>query len=114
MNDTVTLHTRPLDDGVTVIAIQGDVTPAADEALSAAHAEATAAGARTVILDFSELDYLNSGGIGLLVTLLVRAQRSRQRLAAVGLDDHYREIFALTRLDDAIEIHDRLEEVVVS
>ena len=33
---------------------------------------------------------MNSGGIGLLVTLLVRAQRQRQRVLAFGLSDHYR------------------------
>ena len=31
---------------------------------------------RAVVLDFSGLEYMNSGGIGLLVTLLVRAQRA--------------------------------------
>ena len=49
---------------------------------------------------------MNSGGIGLLVTLLVRVQRQGQRLLAVGLNDHYREILSLTRLDEAIGIHD--------
>ena len=49
---------------------------------------------------------MNSGGIGLLVTLLVRAQRAGERLLATGLSDHYRQILALTRLDEAIEIHD--------
>ncbi len=58
------------------------------------------------MLDFSQLDYMNSGGIGLLVTLLVRTQRAGQRLLAVGLSDHYRQILALTRLDEAIGIHD--------
>ena len=66
----------------------------------AAYAEA--GGARSIVLDFSELDYMNSGGIGLLVTLLVRAQRAGQRLLAVGLSEHYRQILALTRLDEAI------------
>ena len=56
--------------------------------------------------DFAGLEYMNSGGIGLLVTLLVRAQRAGQRLMAVGLSDHYRQILSLTRLDEAIEIHD--------
>jgi anti-sigma B factor antagonist len=28
------------------------------------------------------------------------------RLVATGLSDHYRQIFELTRLDEAIEIHD--------
>ena len=31
--------------------------------------------ARSIVLDFTDLEYMNSGGIGLLVTLLVRAQR---------------------------------------
>ena len=42
----------------------------------------------------------------MLVTLLVRSQRRQQRLAAVGLSDHYRQIFELTRLDEAIALHD--------
>ena len=63
-------------------------------------------GAKAVILDFSGLEYMNSGGIGLLVTLLVRAQRGSSRLLATGLSEHYRQILALTRLDEAIEIHD--------
>jgi anti-sigma B factor antagonist len=42
----------------------------------------------------------------MLVTLLVRANRQKQRLAAYGLTDHYRQIFELTRLDEAITIHD--------
>ena len=45
-------------------------------------------------------------GIGLLVTLLVRAQRSKQAVFAYGLSEHYRQIFELTRLDEAVGIHD--------
>jgi anti-sigma B factor antagonist len=40
------------------------------------------------------------------VTLLVRANRQKQKLLACGLNDHYRQIFELTRLDEAITIHD--------
>ena len=42
----------------------------------------------------------------MLVTLLVRANRQHRPLAAYGLSDHYREIFELTRLDEAIGIYD--------
>jgi anti-sigma B factor antagonist len=61
---------------------------------------------RAIVLDFSGLDYMNSGGIGLLVTLLVRANRQKQKLLACGLNDHYKQIFELTRLDEAIGLHD--------
>ena len=49
---------------------------------------------------------MNSGGIGLLVTMLVRANRQKQKLCVYGLNEHYRQIFELTRLDEAIAIYD--------
>ena len=59
-----------------------------------------------VLLNFAGLDYMNSGGIGLLVTLLVRAHRHKQRLLVYGLSEHYREIFEITRLADFMSIVD--------
>ena len=90
---------------VATMRIAGDVTSASEGELMAGYTRAIEDGASAIILDFSGLEYMNSGGIGLLVTLLVRAQRGGVRLLASGLSEHYREILALTRLDEAIEIH---------
>ena len=90
----------------SILRIEGDVTSASEGDLMAAYGLAAANGSSTVILDFKKLEYMNSGGIGLLVTLLVRAQRGGGRLVATGLSEHYRQIFLLTRLDEALEIHD--------
>jgi anti-sigma B factor antagonist len=88
----------------TVVDIRGDVTSGSEEVLMSAY---DAAGdVHTIVLNFTDLDYMNSGGIGLLVTLLVRANRRSQQLMAYGLSDHYRQIFELTRLDEAVGIHD--------
>jgi anti-sigma B factor antagonist len=89
----------------TILRIHGEITGGSEEALMEAYGSA-APGTRSIVLDFSDLEYMNSGGIGLLVTLLVRAQRASQRLLAIGLSEHYRQILALTRLDEAIGIHD--------
>jgi anti-sigma B factor antagonist len=89
-----------------VIDIRGQVTAAAESALMDAYSRATAAGARRILLNFSGLEYMNSSGIGLLVTLLIRAKRQNQHIAAYGLSPHYRDIFELTRLDEAIHIYD--------
>jgi len=94
------------DGDAGILHIAGDITSGSEPDLVKAYSQATDAGATVIILDFSGLEYMNSGGIGLLVTLLVRAQRAGQRLMAVGLSDHYRQILSLTRLDEAIEIHD--------
>lgn len=111
---TATITVRPIPPATAVIVIEGDITAASEEALTAAHAEASDLGATLVVLDFSGLNYMNSGGIGMLVTLLVRTQRQQQRLAAVGLSDHYRQIFSLTRLDEAITLYDTEQAAVAA
>lgn len=99
-------------DGIGVVHISGDLTPASEDGLSDAYGKASGDGTRPVVLDFSRLEYMNSGGIGLLVQLLVRARRTSHGLAATGLSDHYRQIFQVTRLDEAIAIHDDLATAV--
>ena len=97
-----------------IIDIRGDITAASEDVLMEAYTQASADSVRTIALNFSGLEYMNSGGIGLLVTLLVRANRQRQRLLAFGLSDHYREIFELTRLDEAIAIYQSEEEALAA
>ena len=100
------MHVRQVGDRAAVIDIKGDVTAASEPVLMSAYEQADRQGARRLVLNFRGLEYMNSGGIGMLVPLLVRANRQGRPLAAYGLSDHYREIFELTRLDEAITIYD--------
>jgi len=109
-----TMAVAELATGAAVIEIRGDVTAACEQALMTAHEQATDAGAKLLVLDFSAMEYMNSGGIGMLVTLLVRGQRRQQRIAAVGLTEHYRQIFELTRLDEAIGLFDDTDAALAS
>lgn len=106
------VRTRRIDDAICVLEVSGEVTAASEKALAEGYGDCGAAGTRAVIVDFSGLEYMNSGGIGLLVTLLVRANRQKQRLLAFGLNEHYRQIFELTRLDEAIGIYTSEAEAV--
>jgi anti-sigma B factor antagonist len=102
---TLSLDVRQLGETACILDIEGDITAFSEEALMDAYTEGAGDGIKTVILNFTGLEYMNSGGIGLLVTVLVRANRAKQRLLAFGLTEHYREIFELTRLDEAIGIY---------
>jgi anti-sigma B factor antagonist len=99
------MNIREVSDAVRVIDISGEITAASEEEISQAH-EKAGNGAEAVILNFEGLEYMNSGGIGLLVTTLIRAQRAGHDLRAFGLSDHYRQIFSLTRLDEAISLYE--------
>lgn len=92
--------------GEVRLAMRGDVDIAADAALAAAYHEAAATGATRVILDFGDVDYINSTGIALIVRLLAEARRDHREVIALGLSDHYREIFQITRLSDYLTIAD--------
>jgi anti-sigma B factor antagonist len=109
---TTTFDVRAPSDSARVIDIKGDITAASEDVLMDAYGRASADGVRAIVLNFEGLEYMNSGGIGLLVTLLVRAQRQRQKVLAYGLSDHYRQIFELTRLDEAVSIHDSEDDAL--
>lgn len=99
------LLVRKHPDRVGIIDIHGEMTGYAEDALMAAYNDVSSNNTRAIILNFSDLEYMNSSGIGLLVTLLIRVQRQKQQLLAYGLSDHYQQIFALTRLNEAIGIY---------
>jgi anti-sigma B factor antagonist len=108
----VTMDVRKVNDAVSVIDVKGELTAFAEGVLMDAYAQASDGRVRAVVLNFEGLEYMNSSGIGLLVTLLIRVNREKQRLLTYGLSEHYRNIFQITRLDDAIGIYDSEEEAV--
>lgn len=102
----VEMHVRKAGGNACVIDIQGEINGAAEPVLMDAYNKACAHGSKNILMNFSGLDYMNSSGIGLIVTLLIRVRRQNQRLMAFGLNEHYRQIFELTRLNEAIMIYD--------
>jgi anti-anti-sigma factor len=102
----VAMTVRDGADSSKVIDIDGEITAFCEGVLMDAYTQADQPGTKAIVLNFEGLQYMNSGGIGLLVTMLIRAQRKGHRLAAYGLTDHYRQIFSLTRLDEAIGLYE--------
>jgi anti-anti-sigma factor len=109
--------------GAAVIELRGEVDGSAAAVLTAAYERAVHAGVAgapspdpgdlgTVVLDFAAVDYINSTGIALIVSVLARARAERRKVVASGLSAHYREIFDITRLSDFIELFPDLDHAV--
>src|SRR5687767_6923107 len=90
--------------GGTVLDLRGEINGFAQDALNDAYAEAEAKNPQTILLNFEEVDYINSTGIALIVGVLAKARASKRRLLAYGLSDHYLEIFNITRLSDFVSV----------
>ena len=102
----IIMNVRQVNAVASIIDIQGEITAFAEQVMMQAYSEASTPTTRAIILNFTGLEYMNSSGIGLIVTLLIRVNRQKQHLLSYGLSDHYRHIFNLTRISDAIRIYE--------
>jgi anti-anti-sigma factor len=93
-------------DGAAVLLLHGEVNASAEAALQRAYVEATSESPGAVVLDFADVEYINSTGIALIVGLLAQARAREVEVRATGLSDHYREIFEITRLADFMTIEE--------
>lgn len=86
------------------VRMTGDLNGRADAAIADAYTQVSMLDAKRVSLDFGQVGYINSTGIALVVRLLADARRDGRTVRAMGLTDHYQEIFRITRLSDFMEI----------
>jgi anti-sigma B factor antagonist len=87
------------------IELAGTVNRMAKEALESAYTAASQSSGE-IALDFTNVDYINSTGIAVIVGVLAMARAEERSMGAYGLSDHYREVFEITRLADFIHIHE--------
>ena len=89
----------------TVVGLNGTVNRDAKEHLEAAYDEAKATPGE-ILLDFGNVDYINSTGIAVIVGILAMARAEQRKIGAFGLTDHYKEVFEITRLADFMHIYE--------
>ena len=89
---------------ITTIDLHGEINAFAEDALNEAYTQAESYDPGTIALNFSDVSYINSTGIALIVELLAQARKSHKRLVVYGLSEHYVEIFQITRLADFMDI----------
>ena len=85
-------------DAASVDAFRGTLQDALDSNCSA------------LVLDFDQTKFVDSVGLGALVSLLKRCSREGIRLALAGFTPQVRQIFELTRLFRLFEIFETVEQ----
>ncbi|GAC1452053.1 MAG: hypothetical protein PVSMB4_12290 [Ktedonobacterales bacterium] len=93
-----------LQGAVAIVDLRGEINGFAEDALNAAYAAAEEHNTDVILLNFAGVDYINSTGIALIVSLLAQARKKHRHLLASGLSAHYVEIFNITRLADFMQV----------
>ena len=91
--------------GVVTVDLHGEINSLAEAKLNSIYEEASRNNPEILALNFTDVSYINSTGIALIVGLLAQARKSQVRLVVFGLSKHYEEIFRITRLSDFMQIY---------
>ena len=86
-------------DDVLTVAVDGQLVVTNRQEFKQAILDAMEEGVRLVIVDFTRTGYIDSSGLGALVSLNRRLRDAGGDLRLVGLSDELRTLFELTRLD---------------
>lgn len=92
----------------TVLSVGGELDVAGAPDLRQAVVKTVAGGCRGLILDISELDFIDSFGIGAVVAALKRLRQRGGELALVCPSPRIRRVFEICDLDRIIAIHDTI------
>jgi anti-anti-sigma factor len=103
-----------LNKPTSIITLNALLNAESEDTLFAHLTEALQSGKAKVILDFRSVDHMNSAGANVLVKLTAMAKQNGLKLFAYGLSKRYREILALTGLDEGITVLDSVDKEVAS
>ena len=103
------IHERKLDDLGVVIAVQGELDLATAPRLKWPLVDAIDAGARVLIVDLSDVTFMDSTALGVLIGIR-RTLKLGSRLAIVCTDREVLKIFEISGLDAVFQIFPTFEE----
>lgn len=98
--------------GVTVVALEGQLIVANRQDLKQLIQDALDGGARKFILDFTRTAYIDSSGLGALVSISKKVRESSGDLRLAGLNEDLRSLFELTKLDTLFSISETASEAL--
>jgi anti-sigma B factor antagonist len=67
---------------------------------------------QTVVVDLTDVPYMDSSGVASLVKLLSRAKTQNKKVALAGLTDRVRSILEITRLNKVFDVYDTPDEAL--
>jgi len=102
--------TTEREAGTAILHLSGEIDLHSSPALRDVFLSLLAEPPRRIILDLTQVRYIDSSGVGTIVELKRRASRSESRLVLVGLQVRVRSIFEIAKLDRFFTITQTLDE----
>lgn len=102
-----------INDKTCILRLEGNLIGEQDGmALADAFNEQMEQGMRYFIVDLTELQHINSSGLGVLITLLTRARKKDGELLLVNPSEYIRNLMLITKLISIFQLFESVEEAV--
>jgi anti-sigma B factor antagonist len=98
--------------GWTVVAVHGEIDVATSPTLRERLIDLVSNGATHMVLDLEAVDFVDSTGLGTIVSVLKRARTHGGDLRLVCTEARIRRLFEITGLDKAVPLHASLEDAL--
>lgn len=108
----IEIDRQPLNETSMILLVEGEIDLSTSPALREAVLEVFAEDSRRVLISLRGVNHIDSSGMATLVEGLQRAHRTGGRLVLTELDEHVRDLFRMTHLDEVFEIAPTREEGV--
>ncbi len=97
---------------VTVLDVDGQLIVGNRQELKKAVLDELEKGERKFLVDFTKTGYIDSSGLGVLVSLSKKIREQEGELRLASLNEDLRTLFELTKLDTLFRIADSREEAL--
>jgi anti-sigma B factor antagonist len=94
-----------------IVTVSGEVDLATSPDLDAAVIAGLESGTNSVIIDLTDVSFMDSSGLGVIVRALKRCREAEIELDLVISNDRVLKVFGITGLDQVIPIHDSIEDI---
>lgn len=95
-----------------VLDLKGEIDGVGLEQLKAGLAEVSLDECTAIVLNFTDVVFISSSGLGTLVTFYKQLRARNRQLAVYGLRDVIRQVFEIVRLNKVIALVDSEEEAL--
>ena len=107
-------NVRKHPGGVLVIEVDGQLIVGNRQDLKQRVLDALEAGNRKFLIDFSRTGYIDSSGLGVLVSLSKKIRDEGGDLRLAGHNEDLKTLFELTKLDTLFAITDSAEQALAA
>ena len=102
------------ENGTSIVSLDGRLDLATGANLKEEIKKVCDKGATRIHLNLQKVEFINSSGLGALVSVMKQVRIKKGKLTLSNLAPYVREIFEITQLLNVFEIHETQQEALAS